>query len=94
MAARKKDAAKSKGRAGKTKAEKPAKAKKAKKAEVAVVDEDGVEVVEGGMSFEDAILVATGVVLILAAVITLMTSGEHYPDKAGPGTYEEWLDAK
>ena len=91
MAARKKDAAKSKGRAGKAKAEKPA--KKARKAEVAVVDEDGVEVVEGGMSFEEAILVATGVVLILATVITLMTTGDHYPDaKTGPGTYDEWLE--
>lgn len=58
-------------------AKKPAPAKpskatkepKAKKAEVRTVDQDGVEVVEGGMSFEDGIVLTTTVLLIAAVVL-------------------------
>lgn len=90
MAARKRDTGK------KARADKPAKkagaakgAKKARKAEVAVVDEDGVEVVEGAMTFEDAILVGTGVALLIAVVLVAMLTGDMYPNEL-PGTYEEW----
>lgn len=88
MAARKRDAAKTKGRAKKTKAEKPA---KSRKAEVAVVDEDGVEVVEGATTFEDVILVVTGVILLFAVVGAAMTTSDHYPTEK-PVEYKVWKE--
>ncbi|MEO0480452.1 MAG: hypothetical protein AAF196_13300 [Planctomycetota bacterium] len=89
MAARKRDTA-SKGRSGGKARGGAPKQKKAKKAEVAIVDEDGVEVVEGAMTFEDAILVGTGIVLLIAVIAVAMISGDSYPE-GGVGTYADWL---
>ena len=50
---------------------------RAKKAEVRTVDAEGVEEVQGGMTFEDGIAITTTVLLIVSIVFVLMVSGRY-----------------
>jgi hypothetical protein len=67
-------ARKSKGDAGRAAAPKQP---RAKKAEVRTVDEDGIEEVKGGLSFDDGIVLTTTLALIGAIVLVVMAGGRY-----------------
>ena len=54
-----------------------AKPARAKKADVRVVDEQGIEQVQGGLTFEDGIVLTTTLALIGSLVLVIMMSGRY-----------------
>lgn len=50
---------------------------KQKKAQVREVDQEGVEVVQGGMTFEDGIVFTTTVLLIAACVLAYFAAQRY-----------------
>lgn len=50
---------------------------RAKKAEVRVVDEQGIEEVKGGLTFDDGIVLTTTLALIGAIVLVVMAGGRY-----------------